>query len=119
MADIQLEHTAAEIDYAIAALRADTTGPTHPSSEVTTLSGTETIPLKLPAGQPVFITYANLLADVVAETTMMDEIAEQARDAIYASLVAGATGDDGITVTANDGANTITIKVDTLDGGVY
>ena len=119
MADINLEHTAAQIDYAVAAMHADTVGPTHPSSEVSSLGGTETIPLRLPSGQLVFISWANILADIITETGYINDVAERARDAAGQAIVDGLAAGDGVAVTLDDVNDEIQISVDTLDGGTY
>lgn len=123
----RLEHTYVEIDKALAALHAKTAADLlpgglpreNPSSEVTGLSGTETFPLRLPGGQTVFISYANLLAVIMGDADAMNEIAEVARDAVSNALVAGATAGDGIQITPDDAGDKIRIEVDTLDGGTY
>lgn len=114
----RIGNTYSQIEQAIAAVLRRTTG-TNPSSEVTGLSGTESIPITLPGGQVVFIQYANFLADVMQELAVMDAIAEQARDAVGTALQSGIEAGAGLSVTPNDADNKIKLEVTVIDGGTY
>jgi hypothetical protein len=90
MAVVQSEHVYTEIDQAVAAVRGDI-GGTYGASEITSLGGTETFPAFL-AGSPKFISYTNLLNDIVADSILTN--AFQAKDA-------GLTSISGLTTAAD------------------
>lgn len=102
------QHTSAEIDGAISAIIGDTASP-NGTTIVTTISGSEYVAL-WDAGTPKTITYANFVADVALESGLLEGI----DDRVAALLAEG----NNVTLTYDDGADSLTISVDAIDDTV-
>ena len=102
------QHTSAEIDGAISAIIGDTASP-NGTTIVTSISGSEYVAL-WDAGTPKTITYANFVADIALESGLLEGV----DDRVAALLTEGSN----ITLTYDDGADTLTISVDAIDNTV-
>ena len=102
------QHTSAEIDGAISAIIGDTASP-NGTTIVTSISGSEYVAL-WDAGTPKTITYANFVADIALESGLLEGV----DDRVAALLTEGSN----ITLTYDDGANTLTVSVDAIDNTV-
>lgn len=102
------QHTSAEIDGAISAIIGDTASP-NGTTIVTSISGSEYVAL-WDAGTPKTITYANFVADIALESGLLEGV----DDRVAALLTEG----NNITLTYDDGANTLTVSVDAIDNTV-
>ena len=102
------QHTSAEIDGAISAIIGDTASP-NGTTIVTSISGSEYVAL-WDAGTPKTITYANFVADIALESGLLEGV----DDRVAALLTEG----NNVTLTYDDGANTLTVSVDAIDSTV-
>ena len=102
------QHTSAEIDGAISAIIGDTASP-NGTTIVTSISGSEYVAL-WDAGTPKTITYANFVADIALESGLLEGV----DDRVAALLTEG----NNVTLTYDDGANTLTVSVDAIDNTV-
>lgn len=102
------QHTSAEIDGAISAIIGDTASP-NGTTIVTSISGSEYVAL-WDAGTPKTITYANFVADIALESGLLEGV----DDRVAALLTEG----NNVTLTYDDGADTLTISVDAIDNTV-